>query len=124
MSEPNRIKPTYRSATPLPAPPKLSESLQHSVVTREDLNRIDAALQGWWTRFQSALEMNGQTQLPIDCGGAHLGRTRIQNRRGTAAAWTEFNPILSDGELGVETDTAKGKFGDGQTQWTSLAYSF
>jgi major tropism determinant Mtd-like protein len=48
--------------------------------------------------------------------------TRIQLRRGTAAAWTAANPTLSSAELGVETDTDKVKVGDGQTHWTSLAY--
>lgn len=46
----------------------------------------------------------------------------IQFRRGTAAEWTSANPILAEGELGFETDTNKGKFGDGTTAWTSLSY--
>ena len=43
-------------------------------------------------------------------------------RRGTAAEWTAANPTLSSGELGLETDTAAFKIGDGVTAWTSLAY--
>lgn len=46
----------------------------------------------------------------------------IQLRRDTAANWTSANPILEAGEAGVETDTAKIKFGDGTTAWTSLGY--
>ena len=46
----------------------------------------------------------------------------IQLKRGTAAAWTSANTVLSSGELGFETDTKKIKVGDGTTAWTSLAY--
>lgn len=47
---------------------------------------------------------------------------QIQLRRGTAAAWTAANPVLAEGELGIETDTAKIKAGDGSTAWVSLGY--
>jgi hypothetical protein len=46
----------------------------------------------------------------------------IQLRRGTAAQWTAANPTLMEGELGVETDTAKYKIGNGSTAWNSLSY--
>lgn len=46
----------------------------------------------------------------------------FQFRRGTAAAWTAANTVLAAGELGLETDTAKFKIGDGSTVWTSLGY--
>lgn len=47
---------------------------------------------------------------------------RIQLRRDTAANWTSVNTILAQGELGLETDTNKLKFGDGSTPWSSLSY--
>ena len=47
---------------------------------------------------------------------------RIQIRRDTAANWTSANPTLTQGELGVETDTQKLKIGDGSTAWSSLGY--
>lgn len=47
---------------------------------------------------------------------------QIQFRRGTAAAWTAANPILADGEMGVESDTDLFKIGDGLTAWTALDY--
>lgn len=47
---------------------------------------------------------------------------RIQFRRAKAAAWTSENPVLMDGELGLETDTRLYKIGDGITAWASLAY--
>jgi nitrogen fixation protein len=50
------------------------------------------------------------------------GYITIKLRRGTAAQWTSSNPILSDGEVGLETDTRKFKVGNGSGQWTSLQY--
>jgi histidine ammonia-lyase len=47
---------------------------------------------------------------------------KIQSRRDTAAAWTSANPVLAQGELGLETDTTYYKIGDGSTAWNSLAY--
>jgi hypothetical protein len=47
----------------------------------------------------------------------------IQWRRGSAALWTATNPVLADGEWGLEKDTKKGKFGDGVTAWNSLTYT-
>ena len=46
----------------------------------------------------------------------------IQLRRGTSAEWSASNPILTEGEVGVETDTKKLKVGDGLTVWASLPY--
>ena len=47
---------------------------------------------------------------------------QIQQRRGTASQWTTSNPVLAEGEMGVETDTLKVKIGNGTTAWTSLPY--
>ena len=46
----------------------------------------------------------------------------IQIRRDTAANWNGADPILAQGELGLETDTDKLKVGDGLTPWVSLGY--
>jgi hypothetical protein len=48
--------------------------------------------------------------------------TKIQLRRGLASSWTFENPVLSSGEIGLETDTNKFKIGDGITLWNSLNY--
>jgi hypothetical protein len=48
---------------------------------------------------------------------------KIQFRRSTAAEWTSANPLLSIGELGLETDTGKYKVGNGSNNWNTLAYS-
>lgn len=47
----------------------------------------------------------------------------IQHIRGTAEMWAEVNPILYEGELGLETDTRKFKFGDGIHTWSELEYA-
>jgi len=46
----------------------------------------------------------------------------IQLRRGTASEWTAANPVLAQGEMGVETDTLKVKIGNGSSNWASLPY--
>lgn len=48
---------------------------------------------------------------------------QIQFRRDTSANWTSTNPILAEGELGLETDTQAYKIGDGATAWASLPYN-
>ena len=47
---------------------------------------------------------------------------RIILRNDTAANWASSNPILLKGEMAVETDTGKFKFGDGVKQYNELAY--
>ena len=46
----------------------------------------------------------------------------IQSRRDTAANWNTADPVLALGELGIETDTDKAKYGDGFTTWKQLDY--
>jgi hypothetical protein len=41
---------------------------------------------------------------------------------GTASEWTTSNPILKDGEIGVESDTLQLKAGTGGLAWTDLDY--
>lgn len=48
--------------------------------------------------------------------------TKIQHRRGTASQWTSTNPVLASGEIGIESDTNKIKFGNGTTNWAGLPY--
>jgi hypothetical protein len=49
--------------------------------------------------------------------------TRIILRHDQSTEWTRVNPILSNGEVGVEIDTLQFKVGDGQTAWNNLGYS-
>jgi hypothetical protein len=47
---------------------------------------------------------------------------QLQLRRATRQEWFNTNPILSAGEIGVETDTSQFKVGDGTSRWNSLSY--
>lgn len=50
-------------------------------------------------------------------------KTRIKNLDFSAEEWSQKNPTLLKGELGVENDTKKFKFGDGTTAWNDLDYA-
>ena len=45
---------------------------------------------------------------------------RIQLRRDTAANWVSSNPVLRQGEIGIETDTLLMKLGNGTSTWTQI----
>lgn len=49
--------------------------------------------------------------------------TKMIQRHDTAANWVSVNPILAQGEMGIEDDTRKFKFGDGTTAWADLPYA-
>ncbi len=58
-----------------------------------------------------------------------MAYAKIRPRRGTATQWETANPILVEGEIGVEvpddgvgTGTVNIKFGDGVTPWNDLPY--
>ena len=52
--------------------------------------------------------------------------TRIQVRRDTTSSWESENPILSDGEIGIEfidgSTTIRMKVGDNAKPWNELEY--
>jgi len=48
----------------------------------------------------------------------------MQQKFGTAAEWASENPVLLEGELGIETDTGIIKSGDGKSPWNSLSHPF
>lgn len=47
---------------------------------------------------------------------------RVQFRRDTKARWEEVNPVLMEGEMGLEIDTNNIKMGDGVHAWNELEY--
>jgi hypothetical protein len=47
---------------------------------------------------------------------------QIQLRRGTTTEWFNSNPLLAQGEIGVDLTTGKFKIGDGLLHWNSLNY--
>lgn len=48
---------------------------------------------------------------------------QIQVRRGFASLWLLVNPVLAEGEIGLEIDTRKFKFGNGSAAWSALPYA-
>lgn len=44
-------------------------------------------------------------------------------RRDSSANWTTNNPILAEGEMGLELDTNKWKIGNGSNTWSTLPYA-
>ena len=60
-----------------------------------------------------------------------MSYAKLCPRRGTKTEWNEINPILMEGEMGIEfpntgigTGLCKFKLGDGHTSWGDLAYAF
>ena len=58
-----------------------------------------------------------------------MAYVRIRPRRSTIEEWNYYNPILAEGEMGIEvphtgvgTGVVKVKFGDGVTAWKDLPY--
>lgn len=45
---------------------------------------------------------------------------KILHRVDTAQQWQVNNPILEDGEMGIERETRQFKIGDGSTPWNDL----
>ena len=51
-----------------------------------------------------------------------MSLVKYQLRRGTAAEWAACDPILAEGELGLNLDTLQIKVGNGQLRWLQLDY--
>ena len=48
---------------------------------------------------------------------------RILHRYNEANYWAELNPVLGEGEIGIESNTGLCKIGDGITEWSGLDYT-
>ena len=46
--------------------------------------------------------------------------TQIQLRRGTSAEWAVANPVLAQGEVGIDLTLGEMRLGDGVTAWAGL----
>lgn len=46
----------------------------------------------------------------------------IQLRRDTSTNWSNTNPVLSSGEIGIATDLNQFKIGNGTSTWSQLSY--
>lgn len=51
-----------------------------------------------------------------------MSATRIRLRRDTTANWEANNPILAQGEVGVDITNNNMKIGNGSDVWTDLEY--
>ena len=49
--------------------------------------------------------------------------TKIQLRRDSAVNWAAKNPVLAEGEIGIDLDINRMKVGDGVTPWTTLVFT-
>lgn len=78
--------------------------------------------------FDGGTPFSSYSMGPVfDAGGIGTGPTgytnlQFQFRRGAASEWSNVNPILATGELGLETNTSLFKIGNGATGWNSLSY--
>lgn len=70
-------------------------------------------------RDYTALETSGV----VNTGSPTNLNVHQQQQIYTKSWWSTNNPTLMNGEIGVESDTKKFKFGDGVTQWNDLKYS-
>lgn len=48
------------------------------------------------------------------------GQDRIVSH--TDAEWNTLDPVLADGEIGINRNGGRMKYGDGVTRWSSLVY--
>lgn len=48
------------------------------------------------------------------------GQDRIVSH--TDAEWTSMDPVLADGEIGINRNGGRMKYGDGVTRWSALPY--
>lgn len=48
------------------------------------------------------------------------GQDRIVSH--TDAEWTSMDPVLADGEIGINRNGGRMKYGDGVTPWSALPY--
>lgn len=85
---------------------------------------IDRELTRWY--FNGTIDLN-ESYIKINDNIWWQGVsdvTRIQLRHDTANNWSAINPILLEGEVGLELDTGKQKVGDGVTAWNNLDYNY
>lgn len=49
-------------------------------------------------------------------------KAKVCIRHDDSTKWVEANPVLNAGEIGLESDTGRIKYGDGKSQWADLSY--
>lgn len=51
-------------------------------------------------------------------------QVKIRHRINEADVWRRINPTLAPGEIGIESDTGKFKYGNGKLAWNNLDYAY
>jgi hypothetical protein len=51
-----------------------------------------------------------------------MSNIKLRFRRDSSTVWTSVNPVLDEGELGIELNTGLFKLGDGIKTWSELPY--
>ena len=51
-------------------------------------------------------------------------KVRLRHRYNEKDVWNRVNPILEPGEMGIESDTGRFKYGDGKHVWQELEYAY
>jgi len=107
----------------------VENSTTNSNILGDDANNqsyigIDIELTRWY--FNGTIDLN-ESYIKINDNIFWQGVsdvTRIQLRHDTSDNWSAINPILLEGEVGLELDIGKQKVGDGVTAWNNLDYNY
>lgn len=97
-----------------------------------EFEQLENDMSDYKSNIDDMIEEMERDLLTVDGKKANnneVGYTYIRPRRDTASAWTTANPVLAEGEIGIEVPSTgvgsgivKIKFGDGVTAWKNLPY--
>lgn len=57
------------------------------------------------------------------CYGHMTNQVQLLHPTNSATAWASINPVLLEGEIGIEAGSLRVKIGDGVHKWSDLPYS-
>lgn len=57
------------------------------------------------------------------CYGHMTNQVQLLHLTNSATAWASINPVLLEGEIGIEAGSLRVKIGDGVHKWSDLPYS-
>ena len=101
------------------------DSVKWEIETTDRNSKWDSYICEWDYDMRTPEPTEDPTEDPTEepTVGFVIENVRIQFKRGTSSVLAEVNPVLLAGELCLETDTGRFKFGDGTTAWGSLGYA-
>lgn len=97
-------------------------ALIDTVLSNEVNDRVVIIRNGTARLINTASFLSNTLSL-IDGGSPSVPKTKYQKRRGTSTQWELANPVLEEGEEGLELDSGNTKTGDGITPWNNLPYN-